>query len=455
MNLPKDLKQLSDNYVNSLLRINNIKPVNSRNINFVMLKTFLIRTGIISYQKSDIIYVNSFRLITLHGYTRDAATARTQFLNDDLYNSKNVYLTKTGAIVTDSMVEHLMRHKKDTALGVKYTKGDMISNMEGLLHTFVTPIVGIRMRGDYRWRGYHSHKTLPSDTAREVILSALIQPDFENNNIMWKLVILDQYHIQGKSMRDNEFDYTGDKKNWNLEQIKNYDDKVLKHIINYIAPNGRKPGIYEIDEKRIFKYKNAVKLLEQLIVEENVISEIFNITKISFAKFIYKSKKYIMSLGIMFNVIFNMMENEFKAFELLLPQGYIYTISPPVIFVKMLNSDSSILDRLQMLAIKVLLKLGKIQNLKGISFTPFMPHMNNWNQLYSSFIDISKIKLYDTSTLYNQKLKYAVIIHNNSDGFGQNIETEQESSMDGVVGSVSDAAKALLRNRDSKYWSII
>ena len=41
-----------------------------------------------------------------------------------------------------------------------------------------------------------------------------------------------------------------------------------------------------------------------------------------------------------------------------------------------------------------------------------------------------------------------LVIHNNSDGFGQNIETEgMVGSLDGAIGSSSSAAASLERNR--------
>lgn len=42
---------------------------------------------------------------------------------------------------------------------------------------------------------------------------------------------------------------------------------------------------------------------------------------------------------------------------------------------------------------------------------------------------------------------WALVLHNNSDAFGQNIETEGETSMDGVIGYNSDAAVQLERGR--------
>lgn len=40
-----------------------------------------------------------------------------------------------------------------------------------------------------------------------------------------------------------------------------------------------------------------------------------------------------------------------------------------------------------------------------------------------------------------------LVLHNNSDGFGQNIETEGVSSLDGALGVYSSAAAGLHRKR--------
>jgi hypothetical protein len=61
--------------------------------------------------------------------------------------------------VPGETVKHLMRNKKDSAIGVKFMKSrqnpDKITNMEGALHKFVNPIVEVTMHGDYVWRDGH------------------------------------------------------------------------------------------------------------------------------------------------------------------------------------------------------------------------------------------------------------------------------------------------------------
>jgi hypothetical protein len=49
----------------------------------------------------------------------------------------------------------------------------------------------------------------------------------------------------------------------------------------------------------------------------------------------------------------------------------------------------------------------------------------------------------------------ALVLHNNADAFGQNIESERATSLDGVIGYYSDAACVLHRKRQDLVENII
>ena len=57
-------------------------------------------------------------------------------------------LISSSEFVPKKLIELLMRKKKDSAIGVKFRKasagagGDIITTLEGAMHTFVTPVVG-------------------------------------------------------------------------------------------------------------------------------------------------------------------------------------------------------------------------------------------------------------------------------------------------------------------------
>ncbi len=99
------------------------------------------------------------------------------------------------------MVAHLMRRKKDTAIGQKYQQGDAITNMEGALHTFVTPVCSIEMTGDYVWRGRHSAHEFEHGQKRRVVMSAAVQPDFENTEVMLQVLALDSQRCVGENFK--------------------------------------------------------------------------------------------------------------------------------------------------------------------------------------------------------------------------------------------------------------
>ena len=73
-------------------------------------------------------------------------------------------------------------------------------------------------------------------------------------------------------------------------------------------------------------------------------------------------------------------------------------------------------------------------------------------ELYKTVFTKTHVRAEPLASLYRDS-KYigpqglALVIHNNSDAFGQNIEFEGVSSMDGMVGSYSNAACLLKRNR--------
>ncbi len=144
----------------------------------------------------------------------------------------------------------------------------------------------------------------------------------------------------------------------------------------------------------------------------------------------------------------------------LLPQGYIYTIDPPSIFATVLDS-AHLCNRLQILALKYLhtRELALFKNLRMVAFNDYedkkaIPLIQKSIQMPV----VSKSDLFkgpDGTYLPPDEAKgHALVLHNNSDAFGRNIETEGMNikdnwagSMDGVIGNYSDAACVLKSDR--------
>jgi hypothetical protein len=340
-----------------------------------------------------------------------------------------------SAFVSNKMVEHLMRDKKDLALGVKYVPGDSITNMEGALHTFATPVCRILMTGDYLWLGRAVGQNFGHNLVRPVILSASINPDFETDLVLMPLVRLGEKQIIGQSLSLNDMDCAQPK-----DAI--YESLLLKHMIYHLSPDHRLPALSEVSTQQILEPQQAAAQLEDLIASPQ------NNPRPLKGLFM-RSNGSVISLEILYYSYIEQIQNEFKILNLNTPQGYIYTINPPSIFAKELGG-AAILNRLQALAFKNLATNGLFSNMKVMSYNNYAdPGMIDiFQKVLPHIAVINQNKLYDPNgPLIQSNQKIALVIHNNSDAFGQNIEFEDPSSTDGLIGSYSSAACALKRDR--------
>jgi hypothetical protein len=136
----------------------------------------------------------------------------------------------------------------------------------------------------------------------------------------------------------------------------------------------------------------------------------------------------------------------------MLPQGYIYTMNPPAIFTTQIGGvkNVNLLNRLQILSFKYLRKDSSFENLKVIGFNNYSDKeaISLFRHVFFDKIVVGTQTLFEQGH-YSMTDPYALVLHNNSDAFGQNIETEGPSSLDGVIGSYSDAACHLQRDREN------
>jgi hypothetical protein len=103
-----------------------------------------------------------------------------------------------------------MHNKKDSALGIKFVSGraDEITNMEGAMHTFVTPVMSVVMVGDYLYSAGHDVVKFGSEKGkrrvRNVVLTASIQMDFESPQVMLEVSKLRGKEVVGKYLLDDD-----------------------------------------------------------------------------------------------------------------------------------------------------------------------------------------------------------------------------------------------------------
>jgi len=340
--------------------------------------------------------------------------------------------------ISKAMVEHLMRHKKNSALGVKYIPGDQITNMEGALHTFVTPVLTIMMTGDYQWAGHLQGEPFGNNRVRKVILSAAIHPDFEYDTVIMPLVKVQPQAVIGESLSQDDIPTAALKRDSDFRA--KYEEKLLKHMIYHLSPSHRKPARYEIFPDQIMSQVETKEYLEALIQNPEKSQNLQR-------KFM-KIGESIISLEILYQIYVHQVRNEFKVLNANAPQGYVYTISPPSIFARTIGG-SAILNRLQALAFQSLVQENLFSNLKvlGISDYADKTIVPLYQKIFPSVAVFSKTALFGKDGRYSGPQGLALVLHNNSDAFGQNIETEGASSLDGVIGSYSNAASVLRRDR--------
>lgn len=385
-----------------------------------------------------------------------------------------------SSFVSDEMLEHLMRDKKPRALGVKFRVGDKITNGEGILHTFVTPVCSIRMTGDYHWYGDpdyggfglqgEGHK----GKLRPVIMSAAIHPDFEldgPHEVVMRLVRVPPKGFKKEASPPPE-PKLSDEGRRDVRRRDDYDNGLVRMLQHHLTANGLPPldaatgmpTVVEAGKPVLANTTEAIGLLETLIKEEGNGP---NLQKIMQNQFV-KIGEDIISLEVFYNLYVEQLKNEFAVLELAASQGYIYTIAPPSIFAKHVNPK--LMNRLQILAFKQLAATDRAKyfsHLKAIGYSDFADSGAVGllsTALQKSVPVVSKSKLYTQKYSEHDKRnfddkyapeqlgpefgKYALVLHNNSDAFGNNILSEGASSLDGVLGSYSDASVSLKPDRE-------
>lgn len=330
-------------------------------------------------------------------------------------------------IVPQALVSHLLSTKKDGALKVKYETGDSITNMEGAMHTVVVPIAPhVLIFGDHRYENEHRVPLFPAKNghlqARPVIISALVQPDFENHSVLFDLIKLDRNAV-GEPLEDNWQPASAEKKA-NPKFYIEYEKSLKQHMIYHFTAAKALPS-------------NAVALSkEDLIarIREGQREGLF-----------YKTHGSLLSIEMLLNIVYEQQRVEHKLLHELCPNGYAYTWDPPAIFAKTIDSD--ILDEVWAAA---MLRLTPTR-LKLLAF-------NDWNNaniivrltLAMHVPVVAKGSLFlghNQSYLPPKQLRdCALVLHSNSDAFGQNVETEVEfTSLDGALGAKSSLAAHLHR----------
>ncbi|KAH7098629.1 hypothetical protein BKA62DRAFT_361638 [Auriculariales sp. MPI-PUGE-AT-0066] len=386
---------------------------------------------------------------------------RSHYLTD-YTNAPGPVVISCSEFVPLAFVEHLMRNKKDSALGVKFSSyegsRDQITNMEGALHTFVIPLAPMLMHGDYIWRSGHNIISFPEvggvQQARLVVLSALIQQDFERGLVMAQVAGLRKEPTEGVPLPTNfEIISVADKHDETLRQ--KYDESLRLHMVYHLVSSNKLPSFASVAETAITDAQ-ARALLERLAAgdfPEGVTDVRSGVKDV----FVLERRAGILSLEILFMTALHHLRNELSALEhVCAGSGYVYSYDPPRIFAQMLEGPE-IINRCLAAALRALADSGaSFSNMRGFAFGDFADRniVSVLRKALSAFKDIPVIPKNDLfpGPEYTYKppspsmAGALLVLHNNSDGFGQNIETEGPGgSLDGQIGSFSSAAASLHR----------
>jgi hypothetical protein len=366
--------------------------------------------------------------------------------------------------VPKEMVKHLMRKKKNSAIAVKFcgdsrVPEDQITNMEGALHTFVTPIVNATIHGDYQWQ--HGHSIFNFRTSggyqlgRRVLMSALVQQDFELGSVMLEVCRTGEDGFAGSPHLPQMISVT--EKQDNATRLK-YDMSLKRYMVYHLTAAQRLPS------KNVAQ-RNAMTVAQAIVFLGNAIENISAKDLSSHIEERYIThRSRVVSMEMMFRSAVHQVQNEFYGLEMVCSQqGYVYSFNPPAIFARFFEpAGTELFNRIQVAALKFLTSTMSLSSCKCIAWNNFnspriisllrqavasRPHI-----LVTDTNSIFKISSGDSHEgLYHppEEAKGAMlVIHNNSDAFGQNIETEPPfGSLDGVIGSFSSAAASLLRHR--------
>lgn len=369
-----------------------------------------------------------------------------------------------------------MRRKKDGAIGVKFVarggyrtfgkdKPDEITNMEGALHTFVTPIVGrCEMTGDYRYSvAYGGHgvsdygdvepeegdrKKLVRLT-RSVVMSASIQMDFEGTRVLLRVCKLDNHECVGVNLLQDRYWHIiseADKQNDQKREL--YDDLLRRHMVFHLTRDGRLPARRNV---KAMNLSETLAFLDEAISRGDVAEKVVG-------KFAELLNDQVVSLELLFNTALHQVRNEISALEVLCPNGYVYTYDPASIFASQIGSP--LLNHLMLAGLRALSDSGYFKNMRIFAFNDYADQ-NIMRLVARALIKQSHVEVIRKEDLfkgpdgryeigkYEKAVGAMLVVHNNSDAFGQNIETEGDfGSLDGALGCNSSAAASLARDRE-------
>lgn len=294
--------------------------------------------------------------------------------------------------------------------------------------------------------------------ARQVLLGAAVQMDFETRDVMLAVCKLESEELVGELLGVG-FEVLGAEEKRDKARRARYDLRLRRHMVAHLTQEARLPARTEV-------IRSAMDGGEALGFLERFVTSPHSRPDDMVGQFIkMNNARDVISLELLFNTAVHQVRNEISALEGLAPQGYIYTYDPASIFARVVGAD--LLNRVMLAALKHISSENHFANMRAYAFNDYadkaalrlteaaLEEQDHVRVLRKATLFSGPDDTYDPSSIEGGQDAW-LVIHNNSDAFGQNVETEWESgSLDGAVGANSSASASLERKREDLLMYII
>jgi hypothetical protein len=229
-----------------------------------------------------------------------------------------------------------------------------------------------------------------------------------------------------------------------------YDISLKRHMVKHLTKEAQLPSAQDVKPQST---EAIIALLENSITSPSPDLSALTSSYLQLPR--HPSSAPTLSMELLFHTALHQLRNELSALERLCPQGYIYTSDPPSIFAREIGA--ALLTRLQIAALKTLARSNAFTHMRAFAFNDYADPAAV-ELLKAALVTQPHVLVVPKKELFRgpggkyvalEGLEGALlVVHNNSDGFGQNVETEWESgSMDGAIGANSSVAASLKRDR--------
>jgi hypothetical protein len=285
-----------------------------------------------------------------------------------------------------------------------------------------------------------------------------VQQDFEDGKVMLRVCGVNTEATMGRKELPPMISRT-EKQSRGPRRA--YDEAIRQYLVYRLTASHQLPPQH-IAERNSWTVRETLRYLENAVMNDHDLD-----IKSVIEDYFVRHRDHIISLEMMFKTAVCQVNNEFFLLERICPdEGYVYTFNPPAIFAQALGSQGiQLLSLIHVAAIKYVAKNRTFHRCKCIAWADFaspniveiLQHaLRRQPHIVVKRNDALFIGQRPNSENQGKGLYVAprgaegsvLVIHNNSDAFGQNIESEQSGgSLDGVIGAYSSTAGSLMRSR--------